>query len=104
MSGDVRALLKAKAQERSKRISHPLAAYNASGQLRCTLCALIVKDNEIAWSGHLGSKGHRTNVGRQKELAEQESERKRLEKGKRKALIEDNDAAEDEDEMDTGTL
>ncbi|KAG8804044.1 hypothetical protein FRC17_006052 [Serendipita sp. 399] len=99
MSGDVRALLKAKAQERSKRITHPLAAYNASGQLRCTLCALIVKDNEVAWSGHLGSKGHRANVGRQKELAEQENERKRLEKGKRKALVDEED--EDDDEMET---
>jgi deoxycytidylate deaminase len=117
MSADVRALLKAKTQvglwqerldfiflivswqERGKKITHPLAAYNASGQLRCTVCALIVKDNEVAWSGHLGSKAHRTNVGRQKEMVTKEEERKRLEKGKRKVLDED-DAADESMEED----
>ena len=51
-----------------------------------------MKDNEIAWSGHLGSKGHRTNVGRQKELAKKEEERMRLEKGKRKATPDQNES------------
>ncbi|PVF95668.1 hypothetical protein CPB86DRAFT_677159, partial [Serendipita vermifera] len=86
MAADVRALLKAKTQERAKRITHPLAAYNQSGQLRCTLCATVVKDNDIAWSGHLGSKAHRTNVGRLKELEKKKDEEARLEKGKRKAV------------------
>lgn len=103
MSADVRALLKAKTQERAKRISHPLAAYNASGQLRCTLCATVVKDNEIAWSGHLGSKAHRTNVGRQKEVLRKEEERARLEKGKRKAVVEGDEGSDgmEEDEEDS---
>jgi hypothetical protein len=61
-----------------------------------------VKDNEIIWSGHLGSKGHRTNVGRQKELAKKEEERMRLEKGKRKATTDQNDsgAKGSDDDMD----
>lgn len=65
----------------------------------------MVKDNEVAWSGHLGSKGHRTNVGRQKEAMVKEEERKRLEKGKRKALVEEDNMGEsmDEDE-DSGKL
>ncbi|CAG8682138.1 12072_t:CDS:2 [Acaulospora colombiana] len=101
MAADVRALLKAKAQvkdnawtlERAKRITHPLAAYNQSGQLRCTLCATVVKDNDIAWSGHLGSKAHRTNVGRVKELEKKKDEEARLEKGKRKAVEGDDEGS-----------
>ncbi|CCA71441.1 hypothetical protein PIIN_05380 [Serendipita indica DSM 11827] len=106
MSTDVRALLKAKAQERSKRITHPFAAYNASGQLRCTLCAIVVKDNETAWAGHLGSKSHRTNAGRLKEAQERESEKMRLEKGKRKALVahDDDEPEDEEDEVQNGHL
>jgi zinc finger protein 830 len=62
----------------------------------------VVKDNEIIWSGHLGSKGHRTNVGRQKELAKKEEERMRLEKGKRKATPDQNDSGANgsDDDMD----
>ena len=44
---------------------------------------MIIK-NETAWEGHLGSKGHRANVSRLKEL-ERKEEEKRREKGKRKA-------------------
>jgi hypothetical protein len=44
---------------------------------------MVIK-NEAAWEGHLGSKGHRANVGRLKEL-ERKEEEKRREKGKRKA-------------------
>jgi zinc finger protein 830 len=44
---------------------------------------MIIK-TEAAWEGHLGSKGHRANVGRLKEL-ERKEEEKRREKGKRKA-------------------
>jgi hypothetical protein len=60
-----------------------------------------VKDNEIIWSGHLGSKGHRTNVGRQKELAKKEEERMRLEKGKRKATPDQNDSGNNDADDDT---
>ncbi|KAF9448624.1 hypothetical protein P691DRAFT_34829 [Macrolepiota fuliginosa MF-IS2] len=61
---DARALLRAKRQE--ARISHPLASYNAAGQLRCIICGTLVKFAS-AWEGHLGSKAHRTNVARVKE-------------------------------------
>jgi hypothetical protein len=44
----------------------------------------VIIKNEAVWEGHLGSKGHRTNVGRLKEL-ERKEEEKRREKGKRKA-------------------
>ncbi|KIK44410.1 hypothetical protein CY34DRAFT_802722 [Suillus luteus UH-Slu-Lm8-n1] len=61
---DVRALLKAKRQE--ARVTHSLASYTASGQLRCTVCGTSIK-HASAWDGHLGSKAHRTNVSRAKE-------------------------------------
>lgn len=61
---DVRALLKAKRQE--ARITHPYASYNASGQLRCSVCSTVVK-HASAWEGHLGSKLHRTNITRLRE-------------------------------------
>ncbi|KAI0077250.1 hypothetical protein K474DRAFT_1580504, partial [Panus rudis PR-1116 ss-1] len=61
---DVRALLKAKREE--ARVEHPLAAYSASGQLRCIACGIVVKQ-AAAWNGHVGSKTHRTNVARLKE-------------------------------------
>ncbi|KAF8583842.1 hypothetical protein K439DRAFT_1253433, partial [Ramaria rubella] len=85
---DIRALLKAKREE--KRISHPFAAYNPAGQLRCIACSIIVKQAS-AWNGHLGSKTHRTNAARVKE---EERRKEALEEekrqGKRKA-IEDGD-------------
>ncbi|KAK7686139.1 hypothetical protein QCA50_010951 [Cerrena zonata] len=61
---DVRALLKAKRQE--AKVSHPLASYTASGQLKCIACGTIVKQ-AAAWNGHVGSKSHRTNVARLKD-------------------------------------
>ncbi|KAH9481535.1 putative nicotinate phosphoribosyltransferase [Psilocybe cubensis] len=61
---DVRALLKAKRQE--ARITHPYAAYNSSGQLKCTVCSTTIK-HASAWEGHLGSKAHRTNIIRLRE-------------------------------------
>ncbi|KAJ3516550.1 hypothetical protein NLJ89_g1060 [Agrocybe chaxingu] len=61
---DVRALLKSKRQE--ARISHPYATYTTSGQLKCSICASIVK-HASAWEGHLGSKAHRTNILRLRE-------------------------------------
>ncbi|PPQ90993.1 hypothetical protein CVT25_013918 [Psilocybe cyanescens] len=71
---DVRALLKAKREE--ARITHPYAAYNPSGQLKCTVCGSVVK-HASAWEGHLGSKAHRTNIIRlreQEKRQEQEQE------------------------------
>ncbi|KAG1781417.1 hypothetical protein EV702DRAFT_587594 [Suillus placidus] len=61
---DVRALLKAKRQE--ARITHSLASYTTTGQLRCSVCGTNIK-HASAWEGHLGSKAHRTNVSRAKE-------------------------------------
>jgi zinc finger protein 830 len=58
---DARTLLRAKRQE--ARISHRYAAYNPSGQLRCTACGITIK-HASAWEGHLGSKAHRTSVAR----------------------------------------
>ncbi len=69
---DVRALLKAKRQE--ARITHPYATYNATGQLRCTVCCAVVK-HASAWEGHLGSKQHRTNVARMREEERQQREK-----------------------------
>ncbi|KAF5381982.1 hypothetical protein D9615_004214 [Tricholomella constricta] len=109
---DVRALLKAKRQE--ARITHPLAAYTSSGQLRCSACGTAVKHTS-AWEGHLGSKAHRTNVARLREQERLQAERARAEaeaaaqaaaeaekqrasqvaKGKRKA-----DDDDDDDDMD----
>ena len=61
---EARALLKAKRQE--VRINHPYASYNASGQLKCSICTTLVK-HASAWEGHLGSKAHRTNIIRLRE-------------------------------------
>lgn len=73
---DVRALLKAKTKERAPQIQHPYAAYNASGQLRCSLCATPIKfNNPAAWKTHIESKSHKQMVEREKASA----------KGKRKA-------------------
>ncbi|KAG8908365.1 hypothetical protein FRB99_007293 [Tulasnella sp. 403] len=66
---DVRALLKAKTKERSAQqtIQHEYAAYNASGQLRCSLCATLIKfNNPTTWKSHLESKGHKANLGKEK--------------------------------------
>ncbi|WWD20409.1 hypothetical protein CI109_104885 [Kwoniella shandongensis] len=64
---DARSLLRAKKAE--ARISHPYAAYNAAGVLRCSICAVPVKQ----WDAHLLTKQHRTSVAREK--AEQEKAR-----------------------------
>ncbi|KAK0204616.1 hypothetical protein DFS33DRAFT_673589 [Desarmillaria ectypa] len=96
---DVRALLKAKRQE--ARISHPLASYSSSGQLRCSACGTIVKHSS-AWEGHLGSKSHRTTVARLKEERKKEEqilregeEKNRLSLGKRKSADEDMDVTDE---------
>ncbi|KAI0663699.1 hypothetical protein C8Q70DRAFT_1042378 [Cubamyces menziesii] len=82
---DARALLRAKRQE--ARIEHPLASYNAAGQLRCIACGTIVK-HATAWEGHIGSKTHRTNAARLREERAREEQRlaEEREKLKRKAM------------------
>jgi len=83
---DVRALLKAKRQE--ARISHPYATYTQSGLLKCVACTTTVK-HASAWEGHLGSKAHRTNVVRMREIEQQrilqEQQQQQVTNGKRKA-------------------
>ncbi|KAG8780051.1 hypothetical protein FRC12_023522 [Ceratobasidium sp. 428] len=73
---DARSLLRrAKAAESEKRINHPLALYNSSGQLRCAACGTAIKPH--AWEGHVGSKAHRTQAARLRAEEEKERERKR---------------------------
>ncbi|QRV90163.1 hypothetical protein RhiJN_18181 [Ceratobasidium sp. AG-Ba] len=73
---DARSLLrKAKAAESEKRINHPLALYNSSGQLRCAVCGTPIKPH--AWDGHVGSKAHRTQAARLRAEEEKERARKR---------------------------
>ncbi|KAJ3484210.1 hypothetical protein NLI96_g5791 [Meripilus lineatus] len=74
---DVRALLKAKRQE--ARVSHPLASYTSTNQLRCTACNTIVK-HASAWNGHVGSKSHRVNVIKLKELEQEKLRNLELER------------------------
>lgn len=61
---DARALLRAKRQE--ARVTHPLAAYTPSGQLRCLACGTIVRQ-AFSWEGHVGSKAHRLAAARMRE-------------------------------------
>ena len=70
---DVRALLKAKRQE--ARVSHQLAAYSSSGQLRCLACGTAVKQY-VSWEGNVGSKAQRVEAAR---LSEEEARRAREE-------------------------
>ncbi|KAG8720890.1 hypothetical protein FRC08_017472 [Ceratobasidium sp. 394] len=73
---DARSLLRrAKAAESEKRINHPLALYNSSGQLRCAACGTTIKPH--AWEGHVGSKAHRTQAARLRAEEEKERARKR---------------------------
>jgi len=72
---DVRALLKAKRQE--ARITHPYAQYNASDQLKCSICGTLVK-HASAWEGHLGTKAHRTNVIRTREQEKQQQKQEAM--------------------------
>ncbi|WVQ95925.1 hypothetical protein IAU59_003024 [Kwoniella sp. CBS 9459] len=57
---DAKSLLRAKKAE--ARIKHPYASYNAAGVLRCSICAVPVKQ----WDAHLLTKQHRTSVSREK--------------------------------------
>lgn len=89
---DVRALLKAKRQE--ARIQHPYASYTSTGQLRCTACGTAIKQVS-AWAGHVGSKGHRENVARQRTLHVTDQGEATRSTGKRK--VEEGDTSEDEE-------
>ncbi|WVQ66157.1 uncharacterized protein L199_004335 [Kwoniella botswanensis] len=72
---DAKSLLRAKKAE--SRITHPYAAYNNAGVLRCSICAVPVKQ----WDAHLMTKQHRQSVAREK--AEQEKALKAKTKSKR---------------------
>jgi zinc finger protein 830 len=89
---DARTLLKARRQE--ARVNHPLASYTHTGQLRCVACDTNVKQGS-SWEGHIGSKAHRINAGKLREVEQKEAERLRSESGKRKSVAsnegEDND-------------
>ena len=90
---DVRALLKAKRQE--ARIQHPYAYYTSTGQLRCTVCEMVIK-LASSWAGHVGSKAHRENVMKQRvtQAADQQEEAIRS-TGKRKVGEDDGLDGED---------
>ncbi|KAB5588115.1 hypothetical protein CTheo_8443 [Ceratobasidium theobromae] len=89
---DARSLLRrAKAAESEKRINHPLALYNAAGQLRCGACGTAVKPH--AWEGHVISKAHRTQVARLR--AEEEKEQ-----AKKRKAAENIEVDEDEDDAE----
>jgi len=94
---DVRALLKAKRLETQARVSHPLASYTSSGQLRCTICGIAVKQ----WEGHIGSKAHRVKFAEEKkresERAAPQHEQSPIVRGKRKADPGAEQSGEDED-------
>ncbi|KAK0193602.1 hypothetical protein F5146DRAFT_926119 [Armillaria mellea] len=94
---DVRALLKAKRQE--ARISHPLASYSSSGQLRCSACGTIVKHSS-AWEGHLGSKSHRTTVARLKEEERKKEEQRLKEEGEKNRISLGKRKSADDEDMD----
>ncbi|KAJ1308025.1 hypothetical protein OPQ81_002096 [Rhizoctonia solani] len=72
---DARSLLRRAKADTEKRINHPLALYNASGQLRCAACGTSVKPH--AWEGHVISKAHRTQAARLRAEEEKEQARKR---------------------------
>lgn len=80
---DARTLLRA-LRTTTERISHPLATYTASGQLKCIACDSIIKQTS-QWGGHVGSKKHRVCVGKMKELEREKEEKEERERGKRKA-------------------
>ncbi|BEJ13518.1 hypothetical protein CspHIS471_0306920 [Cutaneotrichosporon sp. HIS471] len=60
---DAKSLLRAK--KAGSRIQHPYASYSAAGQLRCSICAVPVKQ----WDAHLLTKAHRQSVAREKKEA-----------------------------------
>ncbi|KAH8823091.1 hypothetical protein DL96DRAFT_1616656 [Flagelloscypha sp. PMI_526] len=89
---DARSLLRTK-QQQTTQISHPLATYSSTGQLRCIACSIPIKQAS-QWAGHVGSKAHRVNVGKMKE-------REKVELGKRKQeeMAQDEEGERDEKRM-----
>ncbi|TDL25455.1 hypothetical protein BD410DRAFT_593106 [Rickenella mellea] len=73
---DARALLRAKRQE--ARVNHIYASYSSSGQLRCTVCEIAIKQASM-WDGHIGSKAHRVNVMNMREQAQRDEATRREE-------------------------
>lgn len=57
---DVRSLLKQRAQEKATaaKVDHPLAKYNAQGQLSCSLCHVPVASAAV-WPAHLRGRVHK---------------------------------------------
>ncbi|EIW71422.1 hypothetical protein TREMEDRAFT_22984, partial [Tremella mesenterica DSM 1558] len=68
---DARSLLRAKKAE--ARIDHPYASYSSAGQLRCSICAIPVKQ----WEAHLVTKQHRQSVQREREAQAKAAAKKR---------------------------
>lgn len=60
---------KRKISENVKRIDSPLAKYNDSGQLLCTVCESVVR-SEAIWKVHISSKKHRENFASAKRRRE----------------------------------
>lgn len=85
---DARSLLRAKRQE--VRVNHPLASYNASGQLRCLACGISIKQG-TSWEGHVGSKQHRMSAARLREEEQRRAQEEELQRQKRKASEEQSD-------------
>ncbi|PNF28637.1 hypothetical protein B7P43_G08707 [Cryptotermes secundus] len=61
---------KRKISETVKKIDSPLAKYNESGQLLCTVCESVVR-SEAIWKIHINSKKHRENFADAKRRREE---------------------------------
>ncbi|EKC99356.1 hypothetical protein A1Q2_06293 [Trichosporon asahii var. asahii CBS 8904] len=61
---DAKALLRA--QKAAAKVQHPYASYNASGQLRCIVCAVPADRKVKQWDAHLLTKQHRQSVQRER--------------------------------------
>ncbi|WWC92673.1 uncharacterized protein L201_007632 [Kwoniella dendrophila CBS 6074] len=112
---DAKSLLRAKKAE--ARINHPYAAYNSAGVLRCSICAVPVKQ----WDAHLLTKQHRTSVQREKAEQQKLAQAKLKSNSKRSLPVEasanngqspkrskiiqkeENDDDDDDDEEGAGT-
>ena len=89
---DARSLLRAKRQE--VRVTHPLASYTASGQLRCLACGTSIKQG-TSWEGHVGSKQHRMSAARLREEEQRRAQEEELQRQKRKASEEESDEGDE---------
>ncbi|XP_066925985.1 zinc finger protein 830-like [Clytia hemisphaerica] len=57
---ELRRLMKQQ-KNNNRKINHPLAKYNALGQVTCQICNTPLK-NEMLWNTHLQSRKHKENV------------------------------------------